>query len=169
MAAPKLAVHQARPSELRDALAQVPDLKSDEVIAVLQVVRAGSFWGRDFGLGELVVCTPGCTSERMVVLIAQGYGRPRFGAVSEGELMGDSGEPCSRARWRAVGPVAAVLSPLRRLRPQERKSELVWQCWQPRAGRMPVPQVAHEAVAHLASARAEVAAPKPRQLALFAA
>jgi hypothetical protein len=76
------------------------------------VVTEGTFEGKFYPAGVVLVSGLGDANDA-VILVARGYGRPRFGTIADGRLYGDAGEPCSAARWMSVGPVAAVLHPAR--------------------------------------------------------
>jgi hypothetical protein len=67
------------------------------------VAREGTFGGRWFGVGDVVLCRGDVRNGDDTVLVALGHGRPRFGTRRNGRWHGDAGEPCAAERWRAAG------------------------------------------------------------------
>lgn len=67
------------------------------------VVGEGSFAGRTFAVGDVVVCRGEARNGDHTVLVAGGHGRPRFGSRRNGRWLGDVGEPCAAERWRSAG------------------------------------------------------------------
>lgn len=89
MLPPRLAAHESAPNRF-------------------VVVSPGRFLGRSWQVGEVVVCAGHADDDDVVILVAAGLGRPRFGSLRNGDLHGDAGEPCSRRRWVNAGRVMAV-------------------------------------------------------------
>lgn len=73
-----------------------------------RVLQEGRFGGHVFEVGDLVLCAGAPRHEDAVVLVARGHGRPRLGRVVGPHLLGDAGERCHEARWRAAGRVVGV-------------------------------------------------------------
>jgi hypothetical protein len=91
---------------LTQALNGVPTLPR-EGVQLFVVIREGSFSGRTFGAGEVLVCRGEARSGDQTVLVARGHGRPRLGSVRGTRLVGDAGEPCLAERWQAAGRLVA--------------------------------------------------------------
>ncbi len=98
-------------SNLSTGLGQILEQVDSAVTCAFEVIEAGVFRGRHYGVGELILCGGSPTPGSTVVLVARGLGRPRLGAVLGGRLLGDRGETCSEARWQVCGRVLAVLRP----------------------------------------------------------
>ncbi len=106
MAAPNLlAIHNARPH----TLARLPALPRSPALTSFLVTRSGRHCGVDYGVGDVVVCADSARHGDEVVLVACGYGRPRFGHIAGVEIIGDVGERCHPGRWRAIGKVVGVM------------------------------------------------------------
>jgi hypothetical protein len=93
-------------------LRALPEAVRSGRIPAFLVVSEGTFEGTFYPCGAVLVTGLG-DADDSVILVARGYGRPRFGTIRDGRLFGDADEPCSAARWMSVGPVAAVLHPAR--------------------------------------------------------
>ena len=78
---------------------------------LFRVVRSGVFGARRFTAGEIAWVESGATDGDSVVLVALGFGRPRFGRVLGRRLLGATGEPCLASRWEVAGQVCGVLRP----------------------------------------------------------
>jgi hypothetical protein len=93
-------------------LGALPEAVRSGRIPAFLVVTEGMFDGVFYPTGAVLVSglAEACQA---VILVARGYGRPRFGTIRDGRLYGDAGEPCSTARWMSVGPVASVIFPAR--------------------------------------------------------
>jgi hypothetical protein len=105
MRAPVLVpIHAAHPS-IREAL---PALPEREGVDLFVVVAEGAFAGQRWEVGEILVCRGEARSGDAVVLVARGHGRPRLGSVEGTRFLGDGGEPCHPARWRAAGRIVAT-------------------------------------------------------------
>lgn len=74
-------------------------------VEVFLVVREGTFGGREYGVGDLVLCRGEARPGDDTVLVALGHGRPRFGSRRNARWLGDAGEPCAAERWRSAGRV----------------------------------------------------------------
>jgi hypothetical protein len=72
-----------------------------------QVLRGGRIGGVEFAAGDVIVCGGEPLDGQLTVLVARGPGRPRFGQVRGIRLLGEVGEPCDAARWRAAGRILA--------------------------------------------------------------
>lgn len=77
-----------------------------EHVEAFVVVHEGAFGGREHAAGDILICR-GAVDDGDTVLVALGHGRPRLGSVIDGRLVGDAGEPCHPARWRAAGQLVA--------------------------------------------------------------
>lgn len=100
--------------ELQRALFHEPDLFDGLPAHVatgstaFAVVRSGTFAGRWFERGEVLVCGAGWDLGQAVVLIARTQGRPRLGHVLGSSFSGDRGEACSTERWMPAGGLRHV-------------------------------------------------------------
>lgn len=105
MNAPRLSTFQSSDADLLS----LPAFWRSSGSEVFVVTQAGEFAGVRYGAGDVLLCRGDSMDGEPVVLVARGHGRPRLGWTREDELFGDMGEPCSAARWRACGRVAAVM------------------------------------------------------------
>ena len=82
------------------------------------VVGEGSYAGRHWRCGEVLLCDPAAegASKGPVVLAARGPGRPRLGRFDKAGVWGDAGEPCNPIRWEVVGRVREIRVPSPALR-----------------------------------------------------
>jgi hypothetical protein len=78
-----------------------------EGVRLFVVTGEGTFGGRGYGVGEVLVCRGEARSGDLTVLVARGHGRPRLGSVRGTRLVGDAGEPCLPERWQAAGRLVA--------------------------------------------------------------
>lgn len=86
-----------------------PEVEGAELF---RVVEGGEFAGRAWVAGEIMMCRGEPRSGDAVVLVARGrQGRPRVGQVVGTRFLGEVGEPCHPARWRASAKVVAAWSP----------------------------------------------------------
>jgi hypothetical protein len=78
--------------------------------AVYAVVASGSFGGRTWQQGELVVSRAliGPAKDGAVVLVPVGKGHAMLGHRRSWRLYGAHDEPCSESRWQVAGEVHAV-------------------------------------------------------------
>lgn len=107
MSAPRILDVLHAPSELVSGL-NVSALLDDPQVSAFVVMRSGTFSGRWFERGEVVVCRQGSRTGHAVVLVAHTRGRPLLGHQRGAGFSGDRGEPCSRQRWFAAGSIIAV-------------------------------------------------------------
>ena len=107
MSAPLIRALQLDHPNLRRAPGCVPPLPMVPGLRAFLVVGEGRFLGRDYAVGDVLVCRGEPRSGHATVLEAR-HGRPRLGSVLGQRLVGDAGEACHPARWRAVGELWAV-------------------------------------------------------------
>ncbi len=86
----------------------LPALPQQGGLGLFVVTSEGRFWGRQWSVGDVVVCRGEARSGDPTVLVARGHGRPRLGSVRGARVWGDAGEPCHSGRWRVAGRLAAV-------------------------------------------------------------
>lgn len=139
-----------------------PEVEGAELFRVRQ---GGQFAGRLWVPGEVMMCRGEARSGDAVVLVSRGrQGRPRVGRMQGTRFLGEVGEPCHPARWRACGKVVAA--------------------WSPRGERWAIERVAakagrsdgalgegpsRSALSPMKGSASSVFAADPNQLALFAA
>lgn len=75
-----------------------------------RVASEGTFDGRTWRVGDVLVVSGKPTVDDQVVLVPAGRGMPKLGHVRWKGLMGDRGEPCDAARWLVAGTVGRVLA-----------------------------------------------------------
>lgn len=107
MSAPRILDVCLAPTELLSGLDLGP-LLADPDRSAFVVTRSGTFAGRWFERGQVLVCQGGARIGQAVVLVAHRRGWPMLGHQRGGGFTGDRGEPCSRDRWCTAGAVVAV-------------------------------------------------------------
>jgi hypothetical protein len=155
----------------------LPELPADaDGITAFVVVGAGTFGGRAYQVGEVLLCGGTAATGEVVVLVASGVGRPRLGTAVGLRFLGDGGEPCHPARWRSAGKVvgrAWAARPCPQEAPQEGGNREGWSC-APAQGGSPAAAVRGEAGRPVARGGRPAAGglgegPPAAQLSLFAA
>ena len=73
------------------------------------VTCSGLFEGLNWKGGDRLILDGRTTDGDLILLISKGRGRPRLGVIREGQILGDSYEPCSTSRWAVAGRVVAVV------------------------------------------------------------
>lgn len=77
-------------------------------VRMFRVTHEGSYAGRRFRAGEIVLVEGSPLDGQDVVMVPAGHGHPQLGRVDGVLLLGSYGEPCSNARWRVAGRVCGV-------------------------------------------------------------
>lgn len=73
------------------------------------VSEPGSFLGRDYRRGDVLVFGEREDLAAPVLLAPRGRGAMRLGLVTPSALLGDRGEPCSPERFEVIGALVRVL------------------------------------------------------------
>lgn len=77
---------------------------------MFSVLRAGTFGGRTYRVGEIVLVDGVADAKHGMVMVPAGQGRPQLGTLDGVALIGPYGEPCSRQRWHVAGRLLGVAS-----------------------------------------------------------
>ena len=126
-------------------------------VRMFSVLRAGTFGGRCYRVGEIVLVDGVADAQHGMVMVPAGQGRPQFGTLDGVALIGPYGEPCSRQRWNVAGRLLGVA------RSMGTSWNLEW--YEAPEATMPL-QASHVAVPVTPAAQVRMA---PGQLCLFAA
>lgn len=77
-------------------------------VRMFRVTQDGTYAGRRYRAGEIVLVEGAPRDGRHVVMVPAGHGEPQLGRVQGALLLGSYGEPCSNARWRVAGRLVGV-------------------------------------------------------------